>query len=114
MKQAIGALTESAGKPDFILVDGKQQLPLQTPQEALVKGDARSASIGAASIIAKILRDEIMTELHHRHPAYNFIGNKGYPTAEHRRIIEAIGPSPAHRFSFKGVREFVKNTDRSR
>lgn len=114
MKEAIAELAESAVEPDFILVDGKQTLPLQTPQEALVKGDARSASIGAASIIAKTLRDEIMAELHNRYPAYNFIGNKGYPTAQHRRIIKEIGPSPAHRSSFKGVKEFVKGTDHHR
>lgn len=114
MKRAIGELIESAAEPDFILVDGKQQLPVQTPQEALVKGDARSASIGAASIIAKILRDEIMAELHSRYPAYHFISNKGYPTAQHRRIIEEIGPSPVHRYSFKGVKGFVKGTDQSR
>lgn len=108
MMQAIGELGKSAVEPDFILVDGKQQLPLQTPQEALVKGDARSASIGAASIIAKIYRDEIMAELHRRYPVYNFIGNKGYSTAQHRHIIKEFGPSPVHRYSFKGVKEFVK------
>jgi len=114
MKQAVTALGTAHAEPDFVLVDGRQTLPLNTPQEALVKGDARSASIGAASIVAKILRDEIMAELHRRYPAYNFAANKGYPTAEHRRIIKEIGPSPAHRCSFKGVKEFVKSTDRPR
>lgn len=114
MKQAVDEIARTASQPDFILVDGRQELHLQTPQEALVKGDARSASIGAASIVAKILRDEIMAELHERHPAYNFIANKGYPTAQHRRIINEVGPCPEHRFSFKGVKEFVKVTDRSR
>lgn len=114
MRLAVAALAEAAAEPDFILVDGNRQLPLATPQEALVKGDSRSASIGAASIIAKILRDELMAELHDRHPAYNFIGHKGYPTAEHRRIIREIGPSPAHRRSFRGVREFVESANRHR
>lgn len=114
MKNAVENMSPLSLPPDFILVDGNQKLPVSTPQEALVKGDARSASIGAASIIAKITRDEIMAALHHRYPAYNFITNKGYPTREHRRIIREVGPCPAHRFTFRGVKEFVKTADQSR
>jgi len=114
MKRGIEDLSVSGHTPDFILVDGNQKLLVTTPQEALVRGDARSASIGAASIIAKITRDEIMAELHRRYPAYNFVANKGYPTAEHRRVIKDIGPSPFHRLSYRGVKEFVQRTNQPR
>ncbi len=114
MKQAIEDLGRSGTVPDFILVDGNQKLLTTTPQETLVKGDARSASIGAASIIAKITRDKIMADLHTLYPEYNFIANKGYPTAAHRRSIEKYGPSPVHRYSFRGVKEFVKAKDKLR
>lgn len=114
MKNAVEDLSRSGQPADFVLVDGNQMLPLSLPQEALVKGDARSASIGAASIIAKITRDEIMADLHHRYPDYNFIANKGYPTRQHRQAIQACGPCPAHRLSFRGVKEFVQAADQSR
>ncbi len=114
MKNAVEELGSSGQPADFILVDGNQRLPVSLPQEALVKGDARSASIGAASIIAKITRDEIMAGLHRRYPDYNFIANKGYPTRQHRLAIKEYGPCPAHRMSFRGVKEFVQAADQSR
>ena len=114
MKQAVEELSRSGQPADFILVDGRQRLPLSLPQEALIKGDARSASIGAASIIAKITRDEIMAGLHRRYPCYNFIANTGYPTRQHRQAIKNHGPCPAHRLSFRGVKEFVQAADQSR
>ena len=114
MKISIEDLSLSGNAPDFILVDGNQKILVTTPQETLIKGDSRSASIGAASIVAKITRDELMIKLHSRFPAYNFVANKGYPTAEHRRVLKEIGPSPFHRFSFRGVREFVKSTNQPR
>lgn len=91
--------------PDFLLVDGKFTVPMAVPQKALVKGDSRSASISAASIVAKVTRDAIMEEYHLKYPRYNFARHKGYPTAEHRRIIREIGPCPIHRQSFKPVRD---------
>jgi ribonuclease HII len=114
MKKAVDALSRSGQPADFVLVDGNQKLPVSIPQEALVKGDARSASIGAASIIAKITRDEIMADLHRRYPDYNFLANKGYPTRQHRQAIKDHGPCPAHRQSFRGVKEFVQAADQSR
>ncbi len=114
MKRSLADLSRSGSEPDFILVDGNQKVLVATPQEPLVKGDARSASIGAASIIAKITRDEIMADLHHRYPRYNFIANKGYPTREHRRTIKKFGPSPVHRLTFRGVKEYVESRDRTR
>lgn len=105
MKKAVEGLP---GQPDFLLVDGKFTVPLPVPQKALVKGDSRSASISAASIVAKVTRDAIMEQYHHEYPQYNFARHKGYPTAEHRRIIREIGPCPIHRQSFKPVRDWAE------
>ena len=111
MKKSILDLAEKTSPPDFILVDGTFAVPLDIPQETLKKGDSRSATIGAASIIAKITRDEIMKVLHEKYPSYNFISNKGYPTRQHKEALERFGPCPEHRLSFKGVKEFVKRAD---
>ncbi len=107
MAVSIAALAASGVEPDFVLVDGTCALPVATPQQPLVKGDCRSASIAAASIIAKITRDELMAQLHERYPVYDFQANKGYPTATHRQAVRRHGPCPVHRLSFKGVKEFV-------
>ena len=92
--------------PDFIFVDGLYTLNIDAPQKALVKGDALSISIAAASIIAKVSRDRIMEMYHRQFPRYNFQKNKGYGTAEHRRILKEIGMCKIHRRSFH-----LKNTD---
>lgn len=94
--------------PDFLLVDGKFTVPMPIPQRALIKGESRSASIAAASIVAKVRRDAIMDHYHDQFPQYNFQQHKGYPTAEHRRIIREIGPCSIHRLSFKPVRECLQ------
>ncbi len=107
MKRAVLDLSTTFSKPDFLLVDGKFKIPLSIPPEALVKGESKSASIAAASIVAKIERDTLMTELHSKYPQYNFIKNKGYPTKEHRLAVAKYGPCPDHRRTFKGVKEFV-------
>jgi len=114
MKQSLADLSSTSSEPDFVLVDGNQKLLIATPQETLVKGDARSATIGAASIVAKTTRDEIMAEYDRRYPRYNFGANKGYPTREHRQAIRDHGPCPVHRRSFRGVKEFVQRTDKPR
>ncbi len=106
MKRAVHNLKGSA--PDFILVDGKFILPLPTAQAALVKGESKSSSIAAASILAKITRDHIMVKYHQQFPAYNFQQNKGYPTRTHRLAIEKNGICPIHRQTFRGVREYVE------
>lgn len=95
------------GMPDFILVDGKFTIPIAITQQALIKGESKSASIAAASIVAKITRDELMDTMHDKYPQYNFAKNKGYPTKEHRAAIIKHGPSPIHRVSFKGVKEYA-------
>ena len=111
MKQSILELSQKSSLPDFVLVDGTFGVPLEIAQESLTRGDSRSATISAASIIAKITRDEIMKALHDRYPQYNFKANKGYPTRDHRKAIGTHGPCPEHRFSFKGVKDFVKTAD---
>jgi ribonuclease HII len=100
------AVLELAKSPDFILIDGLYTLDIDTPQKALVKGDAISVSIAAASIIAKVSRDRIMEMYHRQFPQYNFRKNKGYGTAEHRKILKEIGMCKIHRRSFH-----LKNTD---
>ncbi len=107
MKMAVFELEKTFLRPDFLLVDGKFEVPIQIPQETLIKGESKSASIAAASIAAKVERDELMTLLHKKYPLYNFIANKGYPTKEHRHAVAKYGPCPEHRTTFKGVREFV-------
>lgn len=98
-----------AVKPDFLLVDGKFPVPVSLAQQALIKGDSRSASIAAASIVAKVTRDALMVSYHRQYPQYSFHKNKGYPTAEHRKALAAHGPCPIHRRSFAGVKEFFES-----
>lgn len=103
MRKSVEAL---AGKPDFLLVDGKFPVPHAIHQECLIKGESRSASIAAASIVAKEERDRLMERYHCQYPLYNFARHKGYPTADHRLLIEKHGPCEIHRKTFKGVREY--------
>ena len=92
------------GEPvDFLLVDGKFEAPISIEQHAMIKGESKSASIAAASIIAKVRRDQFMAEMHEKYPVYNFAQNKGYPTKEHRLALQKHGPCPIHRQSFNGV-----------
>ncbi|MDD3816434.1 MAG: ribonuclease HII, partial [Desulfocapsaceae bacterium] len=107
MKRAVENLASTLPAPDFLLIDGKFKIPMDTPQFTLIKGESKSASIAAASILAKVTRDALMVDLSGRFPQYNLAQNKGYPTQEHRRAIEKYGPAPCHRKTFKGVREFV-------
>lgn len=94
------AVLELSTSPDFLLIDGLQCIPLLTPQKTLVKGDSRSISIAAASIIAKVSRDRIMEMYHRQFPQYNFRQNKGYGTKEHCRAIQQLGMCKIHRKSF--------------
>ena len=94
------AVLELSTSPDFLLIDGLQCIPLLTPQKPLVKGDSRSISIAAASIIAKVSRDRIMEMYHRQFPQYNFRQNKGYGTKEHCSAIKQFGMCKIHRKSF--------------
>ncbi len=90
--------------PQQVLVDGNRLPLLSMPAEAIVKGDAKVAAISAASILAKVHRDRLCLALHDQHPAYNFAGHKGYPTAEHLAALQQHGACPAHRRSYAPVR----------
>lgn len=100
------AVNNLGRRPDFLLIDGNQRTSLLIPQETVVKGDSRCCSIAAASIVAKVRRDEIMNEYHEIYPEYNFRSHKGYPTKEHLEAIRKHGPCPIHRRSFRGVLVF--------
>jgi len=97
------AVNNLGRRPDFLLIDGNQRISLLIPQETVIKGDSRCCSIAAASIVAKVRRDEIMNEYHELYPEYNFRSHKGYPTKEHLEAIRKHGPCPIHRRSFRGV-----------
>lgn len=92
--------------PDLLLVDGVHPIPSSLPQRTLVGGDGRSCAIAAASVLAKQFRDARMAELGRRYPGYGFETHMGYPTRLHRAAVQRLGPSPVHRRTFKGVREF--------
>ncbi len=88
--------------PDICLIDGKFPIPnLSLAQKTVIRGDARSPAIAAASILAKVWRDELIISLAAKYPEYDLASNKGYPTAHHRLAIQKYGISPEHRRSFK-------------
>jgi ribonuclease HII len=91
--------------PARVLVDGNRLPPLKMPGEAIVKGDAKVPAISAASILAKVHRDQLCGELHRAWPQYGFATHKGYPTPEHLAALRAHGAAPVHRRSFGPVRE---------
>lgn len=112
MKRAVLNCAEKNGglMPACLLVDGKFPVPLHIAQQTLVKGESKSASIAAASILAKVRRDHIMADLHEQYPRYGWLKNKGYPTKAHREAIARYGPSPLHRKTFAGVQEYLEKT----
>lgn len=93
--------------PDYLLVDGITPVPLPLQQKTIKQGDSRSLSVAAASVLAKVVRDRIMTAYDRIHPGYDFARNKGYGSAGHLAAIARLGPSPQHRLTFSGVREHV-------
>jgi ribonuclease HII len=88
-----------------VLLDARRLKELQVPQQRIVKGDSRSLTIAAASILAKTSRDLRMRELDEQYPGYGFAKHKGYPVREHVAALSQLGASPAHRRSFAPVRE---------
>lgn len=95
-------------RPEFAIIDGNRATGLQYPYETIVKGDARSQSIAAASILAKVARDNYIVKMDEVYPEYGFAKHKGYPTKEHKAAVAQYGPCPIHRLTFAGVREHVR------
>lgn len=102
MSRAVGRLSLP---PDFLLVDGITPIPIAIEQKTLKKGDCRSLSIAAASVIAKVVRDRIMVAYDRLFPAYGFAGHKGYGSQKHRDAVAKFGPCVCHRRTFAGVKE---------
>jgi ribonuclease HII len=102
MTRAVEAL---GFEPAWVLVDGNATPRWQRPSKAVVAGDAKCRSIAAASIVAKVTRDRIMAEHAETYPGYGWETNRGYPTPEHIRAIDALGITPLHRRTFARVRE---------
>lgn len=94
------AVEQLEGKADFALIDGNREPELDIPVMTVVKGDSRSANIAAASILAKVTRDEYMEKLAMEYPQYGFEVHKGYPTKRHYAALTEFGPSPVHRQTF--------------
>lgn len=102
-KAMLLAIEDMKSPPDYLLIDAVS-LNINIPQNPLIKGDARSASIAAASIVAKVTRDRIMLGHHSTYPVYGFSGHKGYGAKSHMDAIKEHGPCPIHRKSFRGVK----------
>jgi ribonuclease HII len=104
MAMAVSNLKPS---PQFLLIDGKFGIDSPLPQQPVIKGDALSLSVAAASIVAKVSRDRLMQRYHIDYPGFGFDRHKGYPTKSHKAAIAAHGPCIIHRRSFKGVNEHL-------
>lgn len=104
MSRAVEGLST---QPEFVFIDGNRLPKLTMPAQAVVKGDSLVAEISAASILAKVARDDEMLELDKRHPQYGFAGHKGYPTKAHFAALEQYGAIDEHRKSFKPVQRVL-------
>jgi len=100
MRLAVEQLTVA---PDYLLIDGCDTIEWPCPQQAVVQGDGRSVSIAAASVLAKVHRDQLLVELDAVYPGYGIAGHKGYCVAEHMEALRRLGPTPLHRKSFSPV-----------
>lgn len=103
----LGAVQNLSLHPDYLLIDGISTIDSVVPHKTIKKGDSLSLSIAAASIIAKVTRDRLMIEMDSEYPGYGFAGHKGYGSAAHLDAIRRLGPSPIHRLTFGGVKEYV-------
>ena len=109
MRRAIAALSP---QPDCLLIDAVALPGCTIPTRSIIKGDALSISVAAASIVAKVTRDRLMAEYHRLYPHYNFLSHKGYGTDEHLRQLAAHGPCPIHRKTFAPVAEVIAHLSR--
>jgi len=105
MKEAVLNISPN---PDYLIIDGISKIPVNIHQRTIIKGDSASISIAAASIIAKVTRDRLMTGFSDLYPGYGFAGHKGYGCAAHMEAIARLGPCVIHRKTFRGVKEHVK------
>lgn len=97
------AVEQLAAAPDFLLIDGRDTIVWPCAQQAVIRGDARSLSIAAASVLAKVHRDRLLIELDAVYPGYGLARHKGYGTQQHLEALRRLGPSPLHRKSFAPV-----------
>jgi len=107
-KAMVEAIAKLRIKPDYILSDAMPLKESQLPFQAIIKGDTLSASIAAASILAKEARDDYMVELSNQYPLYHFEKHKGYPTKEHIEAIEKYGILPVHRRTYDPIKSMLK------
>lgn len=107
-RRAMKIAFENMGlQPEFLLIDGTVKLDVSCKTKSIVRGDQKSASIAAASIIAKVTRDRLMKDYHKQYPQYEFDRHKGYPTPRHKKLLKLYGPSPIHRTSFSPVKDLI-------
>ncbi|MGC1460845.1 MAG: ribonuclease HII [Terracidiphilus sp.] len=97
--------------PDFLLIDGRDTIEWNCPQQAVIHGDALSFSIAAASVLAKVYRDRMLVEFDAAYPGYGFAQHKGYCTEEHMLALERLGPTPLHRKSYQPVAQAALRFD---
>ncbi len=108
----LDALRNLKYKPEHVLIDA-MKLDLDIPSTSIIHGDALSESIAAASVIAKVTRDEMMYELHKKYPEYHFNQHKGYPTKLHLECLEKYGPLENYRFTYKPVRDLIEKGEKN-
>ena len=104
------AIEDLECKVEHVLVDGNMTLDIDVPNTSIIKGDSKSISIAAASVIAKVTRDEMMYKLDKRYPEYDFKNNKGYPTKKHISALKEYGVLKEHRKSFKPVTDLFEQS----
>jgi len=102
-----GSIMALGVSPDLLLVDGNVKIGLPLKRKNIIKGDSKSLSIAAASIVAKVVRDSYMREFDKQYPVYGFFSHKGYGTRRHRTSLKHYGPCPIHRKTFKPVKQVV-------